>query len=251
MPTKVVKKPTAIVPWDEKLAALAGTATESLAAGGGGQFVSIRGAILSYNGANVPGNKIEVVIPDFILENDYYDQDFDSDNIATPACFALGRTQEEMQPHPNSPNPQGGKDGKCKGCPQNEYGTSRRGRGKACQNRQRLALITSADLENDIASADVAYLKIPPTALKSFAGYIKQLADTMHTHPVGVVTELTVLPDPKNQVKLNFRMVEKLEDGDVVEALLAKREEIMKEIEFPYQQIEREEKPAVRGKRKF
>lgn len=229
----------AVANWDARLAQHAeeAAATEQTS---GGKFVSIRGGRLSYGGADVPGNKMSVIIVDHIMENHLYTEAYDSENPVSPACFAFGRREDEMSPHENSAEPQSSA---CKGCPMNEFGTAEKGKGKACKNIRRLALIPEDGL-NDIENAEIAYLKVPVMSVKSWAGYVQSVANNLRRPPFGVVTEIGVVPDPKSQFRLTFTVGEAIEDPDVLEALLKRRDQVAKDITFPYQPFVAPEAPA-------
>jgi len=247
MPTK--QKPVtsnSLTKWDQRLADLAKKKVQTVADIGGGAFISIKAGVMTWNGAEIPGNKANVVILCDTKENDYYTGGFDPDNIAVPDCFAFGQTLAEMRPHELATNPQGGESGGCRDCPQNEFGTSDRGKGKACQNRIRMALITEGDLKKDIATAEVAYLKIPPTSLKGYAGYVRDLEATYQRPTFAVVTEVAVVPDAKTQLKVTFKLVSTIDDADVLEQLFNRSERVAKEIDFPYQPIAEDAAPAPR-----
>lgn len=234
--------------WDAQLAALAQTsAVAEESALGGGAFVSTKGGRLSFGGAPVPGDKMNVVVLDSVLENHYYDVAFDPDNPASPVCFAFGRDEKTICPHDGAPEPQ---HTQCKGCPLNEFGTDERGKGKACANVRRLALIPESGLE-DIEGADVAYLKVPVMSVKNWAGYVTQLATTLKRPPFAVVTEVSVVPDDKSQFRVQFKFVREITDSQELGELIAKNEVVQGQIGFPYQAVESEEvKKPQRGTKK-
>lgn len=242
---KTASKPAttkAVANWDARLAQYAeeSAATEQTS---GGKFVSIRGGRLSYGGAEVPGNKMSVIILDHIMENHLYTERFDPDTPVSPACFAFGRKEDEMGPHENSTEPQASA---CKGCPMNEFGTADTGKGKACKNIRRLALIPEDGLD-DLENAEIAYLKVPVMSVKTWAGYVQSVANNLKRPPFGVVTEISVVPDPKSQFRLTFTVGESIEDAAVLEALIKRREQVAKEIDFPYQPYTAPEAPPARG----
>lgn len=248
------KKTTAIVKWDEELAKQAEAAAASEANTGGGRFVSIRGGVLSFNGAPVPGNAIAVVIADHIFENVLYEGDFDPDNITAPACFAFGRDEKDMKPHDDVENPKS--DDGCKSCPLNVFGSADKGRGKACRNTRRLGLLNAGTIgangkfkliEDDEywQKSEAAYLKLPVTSVKGFAAYVKQIAAALKRPPHGVVTKLSVQPDPKSQFKVVFEPMMKLPDS-VMSAIMTKREQVQNEIAFPYQPADEAAKKPVK-----
>jgi hypothetical protein len=231
--------------WDEELARqaqMAASIEESVIVGG--NFVSTRGGRLSFNGGEVPGNKLNVIILDHILENHYYTGRFDPDTPQSPVCFAFGRTEVEMAPHEKATEPQAEA---CKGCPLNEFGSADTGKGKACKNIRRLALIPEDAIE-DLEGVQVAYFKVPVTSVKAWAGYIQQLANVLRRPPFAVVTEISIVPDAKTQFKVQFKLVSQIDDGDHLAALLAKKNEMAETIAFPYAPpSEEEEKVPFRG----
>lgn len=235
----------ALIPFEERLRQQAQVATaieENV--GSGGQMIGTRGGRLSFGGAEVPGNKMNVVIIDHVLENHLYEGRFDPETPQSPICFAFGRSENDMAPHENSAEPQ---HDACKGCPMNEWGSADTGSGKACKNVRRLALITEDQLD-DVGSAQVAYLKVPVTSVKGWAGYVRQLSNTLERPPMGVVTEISLVPDPKSQFKMQFKLVEPIEDGDVLEALFEKQDVVSTEITFPYAPPGDEDEKPQRGR---
>ena len=228
--------------WDDKLAAEAAAAAAiEESASSGGSFISTRGGRFAFNNADVPGNKLQVIVVDHILENHYYADMFDPDNPSSPVCFAFGRQNAEMQPHEDSGMPQCTQ---CTGCPLNEFGSAAMGRGKACKNIRRLALITQDGLE-DVDAAMVSYLKIPVTSTKAWSVYVSQLATVLKRPPFAVVTEISIVPDPKTQFRLNFKVLEQLTDETVLQALITKRTAIESELFHPYQKSNTEEEPKA------
>ena len=238
-----VKKSTAVATWDERLAAKAAIAKKSEESVSTGNFVSMKGGVLMYAGNPVTGNKLDVVVVDFIMENAYYEGKYDPSTPQSPLCFAFGRDEEEMVPHEKSASKQSNT---CSTCEHNEWDSGDSGRGKACKNARRLALITSDALDNgaaDIAEAAVAYMKVPVTSVKSWAGYVNQLA-AANRPPLAFVTEVSVTPDAKTQFKVNFKAKEQITDGAMLEALLGKSDVVETLISFPYQATEPVEKKA-------
>lgn len=245
------KKPgKAMVSWSEELARraqMAASIEENV--GSGGAFISLRGGRLQYNGAEVPGNKMNVVVLDHILEYTFYLNGFDPDNPQPPDAYALGRDENTLRWHENSiaeldGEPIAGE--LCKNSSINQWGSAEKGKGKACKNQRRLALITedeAADVES-IKEATPVFLRVPVTSVKAWAGYVRQLEKTLQRPPLGVVTEISVVPDPKTQFKLQFKLVESIEDGDIIEALIAKADAT--EIDFPYAPRDEEDETPQR-----
>lgn len=221
------------------------------------QFISVRGGQLTFNDAVIPDNQVAVVIIDYILENVYYEGAFNPDVPQSPVCFAYGRDDKDMAPHDDSPEKQ---NPVCEGCPQNAWGTADRGRGKACRNSRRLAMIaignfekngdvtTIYDEQDDEAMAEhiqkttIALLKVPVTSVKGFSAYVKNLAGTFRRPPFGVLTRLYVTPDPKTQFRVNFEPLSLMPD-DAIPMIVARRAEALNLLTQPYPPIEVEVAP--------
>lgn len=249
-PAAAAKKPgTALAKWDEKLAALAKRAKKAEASVATGSFISIKGGIMSFAGNVVPGNKLEAVVVDSILENALYEGDYDPNNLASPVCFAFGRDEDEMVPHPNVVKAGTAQSETCASCPHNEWGSAEKGKGKACKNVRRLSLITADTLDNGaqgVTDAHEAYVKVPVTSVKGWAGYVNSLEATGKP-PLAFVTEIGLIPDTVSQFKLTFRALESIDDGDLIGALLDKNEAGAEAIMFPYQANEAREAPAKKA----
>lgn len=263
------KTGTAVTNYDEELAKLAGGAAALTSSGGGGRFFSTRAGVLQFDDAPLPGNQMCVIVAAWCLENVYYDSDFDPDSRTPPACFAFCKNPDEKDEM--APNPEHLKDDvfdqqseECADCPQNEWGSAAKGRGKACSNRRRLALLpagtyTSAgrgggfelelfDDADHFASADAAFLKVPVMSGKGFDSYVRDVADQLKKPLFAVYTRVSVVPDPKSQFKVNFELIEPV-GSDLVPTLMARYKKLHEEIDFPYAKFEEaeEEKPAARS----
>lgn len=259
---------TALANWQEELAAQAkvAVASEDTAATGGGRFFSTRAGVLSFDEAQLPGNQMACVIVDSIMENVYYEEKFDPDSKQPPTCYAFGRDADTMEPHEEVDKHEEftRQSDLCKNCPQNEWGSADTGRGKACSNRRRLALIPAGtyrtlgkgggfelELEEDAshyANAELAYLKLPVMSVKGFASYLKQVAEQFGRPLHGVLTRIWLEPDPKSQFRIKFELIENAPD-DIIPVLMARHKAAMAEIEFPYiPRADDEEAKPARGR---
>lgn len=249
-----------IVNYDEMWAkqAAAAASTEQIT---GGTFISTRGGVLAMGDEVMPGNSCCVIILDSIRENTFYAERFDPDTPAAPVCYAFARDGAELAPHesmqkdPNYFIPQSVE---CNGCPHNEWGTADKGRGKACQNRRRLALIPagyykerrgSRDLDLEIfteidhyAKAEIAFMKLPVTSVKDWAKYVNSINATVQRPPFGVISRIYLEPHPQWQYTVGFEMLDKVPD-ELVTTILARHEEAQKAIIQGY--VPPEEKPPA------
>jgi hypothetical protein len=243
------KKSTAMVPWAQRFAGFAKAAVEQVKGiGGVGQSVKFgAGGTITVAGGTVPDNRLPVIILASCFENAFYDAAYDADDPQPPICYAFGELQEGMAPHEEC---QAAQSADCASCEKNAFGSAAVGRGKACGNKKRLALLLAKDIEgaDDVASAELAVAKISPTNLKTLAGYVRALAEDTGRPPFGVVTEISSYPDQKNQYRLEFKMEELIEDEGILDALEARLPKVQEFLQQPYgPPIDRPKKAAPRG----
>jgi hypothetical protein len=242
--------------WDEELAKQADLASKQEEASAGGQFFSTRGGTLSWGDAPLPNNQMAVIILDGVLENVYYEGRYDPDTPQGPTCFAFGRDEKDMAPHiiVSDAGQAQSLDG-CANCEHNEFGTADTGRGKACRNTRRLAMIPAGTLNNrgdfelfdedHFEDATIGYMKLPVTSVKGYASFVKQVAATLRRPPHGIIAKVRVVPDPKTQFKVVFEAIENV-PNDVLGIIMKRHEEAKSSIDFPYQLDDPEEKPVKR-----
>lgn len=217
----VAKKSTALVPWNEKFAKYAKETKEQVKnIGTGGVSVKFGRGRIHIGESEVKGGKLECVIVGHCALNRWNEQPYDSDNPQPPDCyaFALVNDDPEMAPHQAATNKQSDK---CADCDKNQFGTARVGKGKACGNTIRLGLLTSKDIQDaeGISTAELAAAGVSPTNLAHFKKYLDAISDE-HGRPLwAVVTEISSHDDPKTQIRLEFKLVDLIEDDDILEAL--------------------------------
>lgn len=258
----IIPKTTALVKWDEELARQAEVAAGMEANTGGGQFFSTKSGVLSWQDAPLPGNQMAVVILDSVLENVYYEGRYDPETPQGPVCFAFAREEKTMAPHSvvtEAGNEQCGASGLCAGCPMNEFGTAEVGKGKACRNTRRLAMIPAGsfntqtgkfELNEDpehYSATGMGFMKLPVTSVKGYASFVKQVAGALKRPPFGIVTKVKIVPDPKSQFKVVFEPIMSLPD-ELMEAIMARHKEAASTIDFPYAPFEEQEAPPPRSR---
>lgn len=237
---------TAVVTWKEKMAAVVAQAAEMEAPKGG--FLSFKGGNMSYDDNPIPGNKLSVVVIDFLIENAIFKSKYNPNVPQSPMCYAFGRVEDELKPHPDASEPQ---HTDCASCPNNEWASNPEGgRGKACKNSRRIAIITSDCLESveKIRKANVVMCKIPATSLKNFSTYVNQVTKVLEKHPFQVITELSAKPHPANMFEVVWKVTAEVMGDDIQEALYNKYMSIQKQMSQPYPANEEEAAPAPTGK---
>lgn len=244
---------TAVVKYQDRLKALAKRVeTAEKVTGGGLPKIEIRSGNFIIDDMPVEGNELEVVVLTAIHANTFYADEWDPNVISLPVCYAFGDPKSDdpeasMAPHPEAEEPQ---HENCAECPLNQFGSAPRGKGKACKNTRRLAVMLAEELD-DPASADVRVLTVSPTNLKGWSAYANLLARTHGLPPIGVVTRIKIVPDPKNQYKLLFSFVERIQFTDAMaEALFARAEEAEVSLTAPFQKREEVEAQPKRATRR-
>jgi hypothetical protein len=263
---------TEIVDWEAEMRAQAQVAAEAQrSAGGGGKFFSIKAGQLTFDENPLPGNQMAVIILADVMENSWYEGAYDPSTPASPKCFAFGHDEEDMEPHEavdQDPyfarqNPQ------CHDCPRNEWGSADTGRGKACKNVMRLALIPAGqykqkgsgrnaplelelfDEESHFSKAEVAFLKLPVMSVRNYSKYVKAIAADLGRPPHGVITNIYIEPDPKSQFKVMFEAIDKA-PLELLQTLVQRHNAEKATIDFPYQPPqEDEERPAAKANNKL
>lgn len=180
--TAVAKRAsTNVVSIQEALKAQAANMGDRLGAATG-VTINLKGKKFTFPDGRKDDGPVELVILDFIRCNSFWEGQYDEKNPAPPACFALGEVITNMVPSKNSPVAQASA---CKGCTMNEFGSS--GEGKACKNTVICAVLPpDADEETPIW-----LLKVSPTGLKGFDGYVRQVASMTQMPPLSVVTTVS------------------------------------------------------------
>ena len=212
---KAASKTTQLNTWESDLAKSATIATKAEANSIAHPTISMAGG-MSYQGAKLANDEMAAIILDSVHLNLYYPGSYDSSNPTAPSCYAFARTDDdgklvgvdtwdgrkEMAPHKDCASTK--VCDSCESCPMNQWASADRGKGKACQNTRRLALIPAGTLVDgrfqpytkaeQIADAQVAYLKVPPTVSKTFAAYVVQTANALSRPLWGIFSKVKRVP---------------------------------------------------------
>ena len=139
---------------------------------------------------------LQLVVVDFVSRNEYYLGAYNKDEITPPVCFAINPEPKQLAPSDNSPEKQ---NDICSTCPQNQFGSSPTGSGKACKNTRLLAVLPP-DADED---TEIWTLKVSPTGLKAFDGFVAGVNRAFQLPPVGVVVTVG-FSDAKDFPSLEF-----------------------------------------------
>jgi len=246
---------TALINWEERLAEEAKIAAEIEKNTGGGRFISTQSGVLSIGKIPLPGNQMTVVMLDCVFENILYVDGYDVDNIRPPSCYALARVDTDLKPMPNVFAAGQQQHEICNGCKQNEWNSADKGKGKACGNKRRIALIpagttlangvfTPFTSINEFLGSPIVYIRPPVTSVIHYANFVKQVSGVLNRPPHGIFTKISLTPDPKTQFKMNFEVVDKV-PVEFMGAVYKRREEAMRDIMFELDLAVAEEEEVV------
>lgn len=250
-----------LINWEKELAEQAQASTAMEASTAAGQFFSLKVGVLCWNGAPIEGNRMGVVIVGWLLENVYYSGRYDDSAPQAPKCFAFGLEEANMRPHGDVVKAGQAEHAACQGCPQNEWASAEQGRGKACKNTRRLALVAAGNFGKEgfelirdpvhFEQSAVGYLRLPVTSVKAYSAFVKQVGGVLKRPPYGVVTQVAVVPDQRTQFRVTFTAIQPLPDS-LLPAVARRHKEVAAAIDFPYpvgeQAAGNGEGPKGRGK---
>lgn len=206
----------------------------------GSAFVKTKGSKFEFKGAVLKA-PLKVIVLGYSFENAYYVGTYDPDNKAPPVCFAMSNFEEDLKPHETSPEMQ---HDTCKDCAQNQWASAATGRGKACKNQRRLLLLSvpttktgdfdeAAFTPEYIKGAELAQLRLSPTAIMAWSSYVKQVTNTLNVPLFAVVTALAFNED-EDYPQVITSLDQELNDMDVIRALSTRATQGANDLHTPY-----------------
>lgn len=240
----VVRKNTQVghvIDWREQVAKSAQRAVAQAINTSTGSWIKTAGGRFTYKDLDL-GTELECILLEKGVEHAYYESAYDPDNPASPVCFALEidvEDPEDLVPKEESTNLQ---NPTCRGCPQFEWGSAEQGRGKACKEIRRLALLSLPDnlTPAAIEEAELAFLKIPVMSVKGIDQYFAHISgEGMAVWQY--VTRLKIVPDKKSQYRIIAELAErnaKPLPEKLYNAIVAKIPDAEKELVRPYTPID-------------
>lgn len=198
--------------------------------------ISLKGGVISVDGARAKDNKLVVAVVSAVFGKAYYEGEFDPDVPQTPVCYGFSTASANgIVPHVEAPQKQAAA---CLGCPHNKFGTAEKGGGKRCKDEIRLMVVAPAG--DDYATGEVRMLTIPPGSLQNWGKYVAKLAD-MGGSIRSVLTEISIEPY-KGAYKVAFNPAGKLPDEAYL-ALKDRRATAQEQSMQPYPVLEVDERP--------
>ena len=217
-----------------------------------------RGGILAFDGTALPDNKMQCVVLTSAWEQAYFDTDFNAKEMRSPVCFDISLSGRDMKPHRNSLHPQGGEEsGGCDDCPMNEWESDPKGgKGKACKERRKLAILPVDALDLDdlgaMGSVALAVLNVPVTSVKNWGNYVKLLSASVKRPAYGVITEIKLVPHAGTQFKVEFTPVEPITNAEALRAVMDQIPRAAAMLTTPYSKADPlpEKKPRRKKKKR-
>jgi len=149
--------------------------------------ISNSGKSFTLPDGTVMGAKMELVILGYIDASALYPATFDPNSHEPPICYAIGKANSAMIPHPKVDKPEADT---CEECPNNEYGS--RGNGKACKNEYQVAVVVPGHCETPIVLGISATGRAPfQSSLGAIQKAFGQNGNLAHTCQAVVTAEFT------------------------------------------------------------
>lgn len=235
---------TEVTQWEDQMAkdarAVAKTERASV------NKIAFKSGIMTYMDSALKDNVLDCVVIAHVKENVYYTDRYKADDVKPPACFALALPDEPLHPHEDVPTPLAEL---CASCEMYQWASDPQGgRGKACKERRRLAVIPLPNSVNEIADSELAVMSIPVTSVKNWGNYVNRVAATLQRPPWGVATRIRLVPDAKTQFRVVFELIEPLA-GEYLPEIHNKIDLANNALLVPYEMNpEQEEAPAENEK---
>lgn len=158
-----------------------------------GRNITTANRVFNFPDGSTSADPFRAIVLDHRNINRYYTEAYNPQEPKPPKCFAINKDINEMAPDPEVvTEPQAET---CADCALNKFGSAPTGKGKACRNQVRIAVV----LENSDETAEPMVMHLPPTALKGWASYYMKLQQHGKL-PFQVVTEIALDPNSPYQL---------------------------------------------------
>ena len=186
---------------------------------GGFSSISIKGQrwSLRHNGETYPflreddGSPLTYIDVVILEENPHTsklyfgDATFTEETAAGPICASVkGDVPDPGVPQPQNPN--------CPNCRWNQFGSASNGKGKACQDNKRLAIMLMPNMTAKMLGSPLlepVFFKVPAASLKTFKAYALYLQHQGLSHE-RIITRINF--NPEKNWEIQFKNTEVLSD---------------------------------------
>jgi hypothetical protein len=154
--------------------------------------ISTRGKVFTLPTGQSSQGPISCIVLDWRNLFKLYTKPYNPQMPSPPECFALSARLNDMAPHELATKPASDS---CAECTFNKFGSAPGGgRGKACKNTVRLAVIPADFMKTTGAETEAAFLNISPTGIRGWSAYVNGLV-TADLLPMHVATEVSFDPN--------------------------------------------------------
>lgn len=151
-----------------------------------GNRISTKGKMFTFPDGKTSAGPIDLIILDWRITHQLLPP-YNPSKFSPPSCWAISKTVDGAAPSDKVFDP---KCDACVNCANNQFGSSPVGKGKACKEQRRLAVVPADATE----STQVLILDVSPTGIKSFDGYVDRLRSTREMIPLQVITSVAFDP---------------------------------------------------------
>jgi hypothetical protein len=204
--------------------------------------------MMMYHDQPVPNNELDVIVVASAAERCLYDGPYDPDNISSPVCFAQSTDPRGMVPHENVAEAQSES---CDTCPKNRFRNNSydkaknpEGGGNWCKEYRKLLVMPAGTQADDVATAEMAYMKVSPTSIKNWKDYVQKLVASQGIPPWAAETKIKVVPDKRTIHQIQFSGVRPLEGDSLLSAIHGRIEDAESMLLTPYTYDEEEDEDA-------
>lgn len=153
--------------------------------------ISTKGKVFTLPSGATSQGPLSCIILDWRNFFKLYTKPYNPMQPTPPDCFALGSDLNELAPHPSAVKPACTS---CSECTFNKFGSAPGGgRGKACKNTVRLAVIPADFAKTTKEDTEAAFLNISPTGIRGWSSFVSNLI-AVDLHPMNIVTEVSFDP---------------------------------------------------------
>lgn len=160
---------------------------------------------------------LRAIITNWSYTRSYFPGVYNPNNIKPPVCSSVGENEETLAPGEDVENAQASS---CEECPKNAWGSDAAGKGKACKNGIRLAVVPPTPKPNQRPWI----IEVSPTGIKQFNKYVNALYKQEGLLTCQVLTDIS-FDETVDYPTLQF---EKAGDFDDLETALDLREKSRK-----------------------
>jgi hypothetical protein len=230
--------------YDAELAEAARKSMERMRVPTQGTRISIKGKQFSIGG-RVIGPELRCAVVNFGYAHAYYPGVYNEKAPQPPVCFSLSLDPKALAPHAIAPEKQ---HANCETCPKNEFGsaTTGSGRGKACKDIVRIAVMHEDDLQSaeSVSEGKIATLDLPAMSIKGWTEYSRALVSKTEREMLCFITAMTF--EAKSAFPIvEFELIGPVDDSGAIVALKRRQAEADELILSPWQPLSEDKRKAA------